>query len=641
MAKIYPSFEKISKLKVNPTEGELFLLDYLSTNLSDDYEVYFQPYLNGDMPDIIIMKKGGGVLIIEVKDWNLSSYDVDSKNKWREKKSGSHIRSPYAQAFGYKSNMFNLHINGLAEKNALNKNFFNTLKTIVYFHNSKKTDIDSLFQEAENENKGEIIDLNNKFREKEIPHEQYEKKRDHIDRKKKQLTRDKSLSITTDRMQEIKKHLPQKHILFSDDIYTEFLRYLQPPYHVAKQGRHISYDKKQSRLVLSQPGFQKIKGVAGCGKTTILAKRAVNSHKRHQDKVLILTYNKTLRNYIRDKISEVREDFSWSAFCITNYHSFITQTINSCGINIDPPKDYAQVSAYFDKFYSDVFLFSDYESSIEKYKTIVIDEIQDYKPEWIEIIKKYFLASDGEMVLFGDDSQNIYGREINSYQEKIKGFGRWEILTKSYRSKNDSPLTLLANKYQERFLLNKYGNDLVEVNPEQSSMNFDIIEGNIFQSDLSVDLIFHSIRSYIKKNNIHPNDICILSSNISKLRELDFRIRTEMNEKTQTTFESKEQFDRLQEQYKDRSECLKHLEAIRGSKKFSFNLNSGLVKLSTIHSFKGLEASTTFYILSEEDNDELVYTGITRANHNLINYIPSSCSYGEFFRQEITTHNIS
>ncbi len=68
MAKIFPTFENIERLKVQPTEGELFLLKYLEEKFPDDVEVYFQPFLNGDMPDIILLKKGVGATIIEVKD---------------------------------------------------------------------------------------------------------------------------------------------------------------------------------------------------------------------------------------------------------------------------------------------------------------------------------------------------------------------------------------------------------------------------------------------------------------------------------------------------------------------------------------------------------------------------------------------
>ena len=58
MAIIYPKYETIKNLKVSPTEGELKMIDFLLENLNDEYEIYFQPFLNGDCPDIILMRKG-------------------------------------------------------------------------------------------------------------------------------------------------------------------------------------------------------------------------------------------------------------------------------------------------------------------------------------------------------------------------------------------------------------------------------------------------------------------------------------------------------------------------------------------------------------------------------------------------------
>ena len=55
MAKFYPTIENISRLKVKPTEGEQHLLNYLEENLDDSYEVFFNPFLDGDRPDFIII----------------------------------------------------------------------------------------------------------------------------------------------------------------------------------------------------------------------------------------------------------------------------------------------------------------------------------------------------------------------------------------------------------------------------------------------------------------------------------------------------------------------------------------------------------------------------------------------------------
>jgi len=57
-------------------------LDFLDKALNDTYEVYFQPFLNGDNPDIIIMRENSGVMIIEVKDWDLDSYELNEKRNW-------------------------------------------------------------------------------------------------------------------------------------------------------------------------------------------------------------------------------------------------------------------------------------------------------------------------------------------------------------------------------------------------------------------------------------------------------------------------------------------------------------------------------------------------------------------------------
>ncbi len=56
------------------TDGERFLLDSLRTSpLSDDWTVFFQPHINGFKPDFVLANRYFGVIIIEVKDWNLDS----------------------------------------------------------------------------------------------------------------------------------------------------------------------------------------------------------------------------------------------------------------------------------------------------------------------------------------------------------------------------------------------------------------------------------------------------------------------------------------------------------------------------------------------------------------------------------------
>ncbi|MBA6413403.1 AAA family ATPase [Parahaliea sp. F7430] len=642
MAKIFPSLEVIKKSKQKPTEGELFLLNELSQNFDAEVEIYFQPFFNGERPDIIIIHQIMGVIIIEVKDWDLSFYNLDENNKWHVNNNGSVIRSPFAQVFGYKKNMFDLHINGLLEKNLNNKNFYKAISCYVYFHSENKESIQRFFSPRIDEFKGMLKEHNNAYAENPIDYDKYERKREWLNSKIKRFERDLYRhSVTKDQLIKIKFPLSKKSEIYPISIHDAFLRYLQPPYHYLNEGKEIEYTKVQERLVTSEQGKrEKIKGVAGSGKTTVLAKRAVNAHSRHRGNVLILTFNLTLRMYIKDKLNEVRSDFSWGAFGIINYHRFMSAALSQYGIDVSVPEeiknDKKKVSAYLDsKYYSNESVFESCEIE-EKFDTILIDEIQDYKPEWIKIIRKYFLSDQGEMVLFGDEKQNIYEREIDEENSTkvIQGFGRWNKLSKSFRYKEDSHILDVAKRFQEAFFSDRYELDFSEaMQPALTGVGVNecvLIDGS------DIDSIVSYVFSVAKRESIHPNDMVIISSSISQMREIDFLIRknANFNEKTLTTFETKEAYcsSRI-----DRSET----EKIRSNKKYGFNLNSGVLKISTIHSFKGYESPTVFLIVNELDSAELVYVGLTRAKFNLVVFLEKNSKYSDFFKGSLEVIELS
>lgn len=101
----YSPIEKICQFKVKPEAGELELLLFLEKTLDDSFEVYFNPYMNGDRPDILIMRKGYGVMIIEVKDWDLGLYELDDKKHWILKQNRAVLKSPIQQVIKYKENL--------------------------------------------------------------------------------------------------------------------------------------------------------------------------------------------------------------------------------------------------------------------------------------------------------------------------------------------------------------------------------------------------------------------------------------------------------------------------------------------------------------------------------------------------------
>jgi len=695
MAIFFPTFDEIQNLKVQPEIGELYLLDFLKNHLDDSLEIFFNPFLNGDRPDVIIMKENQGVLIIEVKDYVLDSYELDERKNWKVKKISQHIKSPISQVLQYKENLFNLHIENLLAKKISNIKNFNIVSCAVYFHNTTNTELSDFLVEPFKHDKKYLDFLNYNIH--------LIGRNDLSDETFNNILRSCYLISN------------QPSFYFTKDIYTSFKRFLNPPYHFKEQvEKEIPYTKKQLEIIYGgrEKKEQRIKGVVGSGKTTVLAARAVQSFKRTDEEVLILTYNITLKNYIKDKISKVREDFNWTNFIILNYHLFINTELNNIGVEIKVPENFDESSEefkeeYFEKsYYSNLALFEENKDKLKKYSSIFIDEIQDYKRPWMDIIKTYFLKVDGEYVLFGDVKQNIYNNKIENkdISTNVKGVNE---LKNGFRS--DYKIQDLTIEFQNEFFKDKYEIDNKDEFANVLELDFQKNQlgaiNYIYLSDVdSVVSLYTIIYQNAINKGIQPNDITILGNTISLLKKFDAYYRYSSNEKTNTMFETNEMIYRyginfvgkepLQwltdfkkllkrendknaekannqisilltlydlyleyaEQFKEKLELCcktfnttfsdltllfrkysneikdfknaynpktlnKNLKFIRDNKKMNFYMNSGTVKISTIHSFKGWECENLFLIIEKRHAlsfDEILYTGITRSRTNLI-----------------------
>lgn len=695
MATIYPSFEKILTQKVKPTEGELHLLKFLDSNLDSSFEVFFNPFMNGDRPDIVILKENQGVLIIEVKDYNLDLYILNDRKNLVVKSSNTNtFKSPISQVLKYKDNLFDLHIEKLLEKKIKDIRYFNIVSTAIYFHNSNSEQIKDLF----------ITPFS--WDSKYLNFLKY-----NIDL----LGRDNLNTLDFNNLLKKRYLISEKpSFLFTDDIYKSFKRFLTPPFHLKEDGKEIKYSRKQLDIIYDATRKeQRIKGVVGSGKTTILAARAVQAHKRTQGNVLILTYNITLKNYIHDKLNDVRENFPWNVFTISNYHLFINSELNNLGISIKIPEGFEKLSENEKnsllerEYYSNKNLFLENKKDIIPYDVILIDEIQDYKRPWMEIIKECFLAENGEYYLFGDVKQNIYNNKTESKDVSTNVRGVME-LKDCFRS--DFKIKDLAILYQKDIFQNKYEIDSFNQKTYDIEIPFERNkEGKIkyifLQNIDSVSSLYTIIHENAINNDIPTNDITILGNSINLLKKFDGYYRYSSNERTNTMFETYEaiyligfnlikknppiwfskglelikrdkdysnsrgfnqlstlltlhdlymeypsQFETKLDIYCNRyytslkdflrfidlykedilqfkkqysSEKLaNNLKSIRNNKKLHFFMNSGTVKLSTIHSFKGCESETIFLILENMNFqmtfDEILYTGITRSRANLI-----------------------
>ena len=639
MAKLYPPLEVIKKRKPEATLGERALLSFLLQNYNDEYEIFFQPFLNGDLPDVILMRKDGGVMIFEVKDWDLSNYHVNEVGRWIVNANNSvNTKTPFSQVLKYKENLYNLHIDSLLELKLKDYKYWYVVNCAVYFH-----------CQSEKESKDFCYGLS--------PTDKYKK---FLDTNFTILGND---SLTKNNIDGIfyERWISRKSKYFTEDLYSSFARILKPSYHTIEEGLDIKLSSIQQELSTSKENERKrIKGVAGSGKTLVLAQRAVNAHKRTGGMVLILTYNITLKNYIHDRISAVRDSFAWEFFNISNYHDFINSNMNNVGIGFDFLEKDDEGKAVFtavdekvfdEQIYSNLHLFDQHKNQLPKYDAIFIDETQDYKENWIRIIKDNFANEIAEIVAFADEKQNIYSRDLDS--TKMPNIpiqvGQWDKrLNKSYRLSNK--IALLATDFQRKFFANKYiVEDKIETNSMLSLFDEPLIEYHYFNSNNDGD-IANYIFKQIMEHKFNSNDVTILSSRIKMLRELNSKLQKDSKEKTNIMFETEEEFRQLCPNAQSGYEKNKEIDKIRKNRKANFWMNRGTFKLSTIHSFKGWESPVLFLVVEDniknydnliqtvsqgfkpiEFSDELVYTGFTRCRNFLFVVNINNEAYHDFF----------
>jgi len=285
-------------------------------------------------------------------------------------------------------------------------------------------------------------------------------------------------------------------------------------------------------------------------------------------------------------------------------------------------------------------LFNGYENETQKYSAIFIDEIQDYKPVWLSIINKYFLADAGELVVFGDPSQKTYDNcELDKQGDIRIGVipGEWNgQLIKGIRYTN-AQLAHFTNLFGHKYL----GDELLQ-QAAQQQIGFDTRIVFKQLQDEPIEHVVSCIEHELEKIGIDIQtcpDLAILSDTHNIVRLIEKALKEKyIDLPIITTSESQTQYDNLLARYEgDYRNPLferdKH--KIRRMKKVHFAIDTEAVKISTIKSYKGLEAETAIVIVEPNCEPSVLYTGLTRAKNNLVIISLGNPQYDSFFQANI------
>ena len=584
----------------------------LQNILAIDDKLYIDPVINEVTVDFIIIRPNKGILLITLFDKNLNDYCLSENKKelyvknidGKSEKNTENILSPFEL-----NNICQLSIKDCVEELLLstiedNRNFGLIKKAVIFSENSIE-DIKK-FWNIQDDKKSHTYFFGNEFISNPII----------------------SQSLFT------KLNFIYNSQYFDDIVRRKITAVISPLWHSYQDGKlGIEPEGAQKKLVVSiQDTKQKISGVAGSGKTFVLAKRAINAMKRTGGDVLVLTFNKTLVNYLKYRLSEIREDFSWTKIDVYHYHQFFRIQATKCHRHV-----------HFDS-YEDVDFFNN--TNLKHYSAIFVDEVQDYKTEWLRIVMRNFLNDTGEFVVFGDPTQNVYHRELDTNNDIRLGVigGTWNKELNSSKRFINPRLANLSNAFKTAFIPDQATN-IINDQPLESELSFQIVKYfDLRKSNTEAQLV-SVLNEIIKDDRNEVSDFVVLGSNLKLLRRLDYNYRNMTKEKTETTFATYEKFQKIYENT-EIWKAEKDIDALDGNRKLLFTTDKRCLKISTIQSFKGWESPSVIVLLEEDnssENDsyrpmapESIYTAITRARENLYVINIGNDTYDEFFRSQVS-----
>jgi hypothetical protein len=196
-------------------------------------------------------------------------------------------------------------------------------------------------------------------------------------------------------------------------------------------------DLPQERLMRGLgDGHRVIHGVAGSGKTLLLAYRAellAKAHTPDPKPILILCYNEPLAVMLA---AQMQAKGLGSRVQARHFHKWCREQLVAFGQELPAPN--MPVGAKMDEMVQRVIRAVEAEQiPAGQYQAILIDEGHDFAPEWLKLITRMVDPATNSLLLMYDDAQSIYGRSSKQFSFKSVGIqaqGRTSILKVNHRN---------------------------------------------------------------------------------------------------------------------------------------------------------------------------------------------------------------
>jgi superfamily I DNA and RNA helicase len=412
------------------TSGERRLAERLEQKLDDDYLLWYDVPVGPRQlhPDFIVLHPSRGLLILEVKDFRLSTIVQATKDEWTilDNASGApkHIQSPFAQARNYAHAVLGalradkrlVHPDGRRQGEVV----FAWSYGVVLPNITRKQFTDSQLDQAIAAHRVICSDEMTDSVEAEafqsrlwemFPYERYQ-----------------TLTLPQiDRVRWIlfpQVRIPEQASLFDDNDADAQLPDIM---------RVMDIQQEQLARSLGD-GHRVIHGVAGSGKTMILGYRAeylAKASTQAGKPILILCFNEPLGVKLH---SVMQAKGLGGRVHVRHFHKWCREQLVAYGQSMP-----AQGPRMFDEMVENVIRGVDRKQIPSgQYQAVMIDEGHDFAPEWLKLVTQMVDPATNSLLVLYDDAQSIYERarskQFSFKSVGIQAQGRTTILKINYRN---------------------------------------------------------------------------------------------------------------------------------------------------------------------------------------------------------------
>ena len=429
MATLIPA---LASCRARMTSGEQRLAERLEQKLEDDYLLWYDVPVGPQQlhPDFVVLHPSRGLLILEVKDFRLSTIVQADKEQWTILDSASgqpvSVQSPFGQARTYAHAVCNalrqdqrlVHPDGRYQGNLV----FAWSYGVVLPNITRKQFTDAQLGGAiaahrvicsdEMAPSVDAEDFQSRLWEM-FPYGIYH-------------------TLTLPQIDRVRWILfPQVRIGDQASLFDEAGSADEVPDMLRVM------DLQQEQLARSLgDGHRVIHGVAGSGKTMILGYRAEYLARAHASgkPILVLCYNEPLAVMLAGSMAA--KGLSGRVHCI-HFHKWARAQLVAYGQNL--PASNLPPEAFFADMVQRVI------TGVERghiptgqYLAVLIDEGHDFAPEWLKLVTQMVDPTTNSLLLLYDDAQSIYeqSRKKNfSFKSVgVQAQGRTSILKINYRN---------------------------------------------------------------------------------------------------------------------------------------------------------------------------------------------------------------